>query len=234
MQAYNRQWRLGWLFGLSLLLVACGAAIPTPPGIIVGAVDTATVPAIHLPTYDPYLSPSATAPSDPASDSATQLPTDADVRANPPPAGTPSAAAASTRRPDSGPGLDATATLPAAVDQAPDASAFGVSATFGLESTKPAYKPGEHVWFDFTLSNLTALPLPYGEVGVILPDGSFHTSLSGSALSAQERLPWRDWVSLAAAGDQPLVLAICFSPKDECRAGGTWVNLSAPVIVTIR
>jgi len=223
---------LGAFCALSLLLAACGAAIPTPAGIIVGAVDTATVPAIHLPTYDPNLSPSATAPA--PGDPATQTPTDSDVRTSTPPAETSGVLATSTRRPTNGLGPAATATLPAGVGQAPDTSAFGVAATFGLESDKAVFSPGEHVWFDFTLSNLTALPLAYGEVGVILPDGNFHTSLSGSALTGGERLVWRDWVPLAATGDQTLVLAMCFSPKDECRAGGRWVNLSAPVIVTIR
>ncbi len=229
MQAYNKQRRLGWLFGLSLLLVACGAALPTPPGIIVGAVDTATVPAIHLPTYDPGLSPSATAPGD----LPTSTPTDSDVRTKTPPPETPSATAASTRRPGSGRGSDATATLPAAIGPAPDTSAYGVSATFGLESPRPAYSPGEHVWFDFTLTNLKPLPLTYGTVGVILADGSFHTSLSGSSLSGNEHLSWRDWVSFSTPGDQTLVLAMCISSKDECRTGGTWVNLSAPVLVKI-
>jgi hypothetical protein len=226
----QRSWRLVRLIALNLLLAACGAALPNPANIIVRAVDTATVPAIHLPTYDPNYSPSATAPGDPA----TQMPTDSDVRTNTAPVETASAITASTPGPNSGHGPAMTATAPAALGQAPDPSADSVSATFGLESAQPTYKPGEHVWFDFTLSNMTASPILYGEVGVILPDGSFHTSLSGSSLSAREVLPWRDWVSFPAVGDQPLVLAMCFSPKDECRAGGRWVNLSAPVIVTIK
>lgn len=215
------------LLMLSLLLVACQAVAPTPAGIIVRVVDTATVPAISLPAYGTDLSPSATAPSD----LATRTPTDSDVRTKTPPPGTPALTPTSTRRPAGGPG--ATATSPANIGQAPDTSAYGISATFGLESPKPAYSPGEHVWFDFTLTNLKPLPLTYGAVGVILADGSFHTSLSGSALSGNERLAWRDWVSFAAPGDQTLVLAMCISPKDECRTGGTWVNLSAPVLVKI-
>src|SRR5713226_4018861 len=181
------------LFTLSLLLAACGTVAPTPTGIIVRVVDTATVPAISLPAYGTDLSPSATAPSD----LATQTPTDSDVRTKTPPPGTPALTPTGTRRPAGGPG--ATATSPASIGQAPDTSAFGVTATFALESDKPAYKPGEHVWFDFTLTNLKAVPLTYGEVGVILPNGSFHSSLSGSALSANERLSWRDWVSFSAA-----------------------------------
>ena len=211
----------------AVLLVACGATLPTPTGIVVRAVATATVPVISLPAYGTDISPSATAPSDPP----TQTPTDSDVRTNTPPPETPSPTPTGTRRPGGGPA--ATATAPAAVGPAPDTSAYGVSATFGLESAKSAYKPGEHVWFDFTLTNLAALPLNYGEVGVILPNGSFHTSLSASSLQGSERLSWRDWVSFAAPGDQTLVMAMCFSPKDECRTGGTWVNLSAPVLVRI-
>ncbi len=43
----------------------------------------------------------------------------------------------------------------------------------------------------------------------------------------------RNKVSFAAPGPQTLVLAVCLSSKDVCRAGGQWVNLSAPVVVTI-
>ncbi len=203
--------------------------LPTPPGIIVRAVDTATVPAIHLPTYEPGASPSAAAQGDPP----TSTPAASAVQTQTPPPGTPTATATSTRRPGGGGGPGPTATLPADFGPAPDTSAYGVTATFGLESDKAAYSLREHVWFDFTLTNLKAVPLAYGAVGVIMPDGSFHTSLSGSALDAQQRLSWRDWVSFSARGDQTLVLAMCISPKDECRTGGQWVNLSAPVVVRI-
>jgi len=226
----RRPWGHGALFGLSLLLAACGAAASTPTGIVVRVVDTATVPAINLPTHDPDAL-SATAPSD----LATLTPTDSGVRTKTPAPGmsspTPPTTPLRTRRPGSGP--DATATLPASLGPAPDTSMYGVTATFGLEADKAAYAPGEHVWFDFTLANLKAVPLAYGEVGVILPNGSFHSSLSGSSLSANERLSWRDWISFSAAGDHTLVLATCLSTVDECRTGGTWVNLSAPVLVKI-
>ena len=215
------------LFSLSLLLAACGSAEgSTPSGIIVQVIDTATVPPINLPTYDPDFSPSATAPSE----LATQTPTDSGVQTKTPPPGTPNPTATGTRRAG---GLAATATLPASTDQAPDTSAFGIAATFGLEADKPTYAPGERVWFNFTLTNLKAAPLAYGEAGVILPDGSFHASLSGSSLSAHEHLPWRDWVSFSASGDQRLILAMCLATVDECRTGGTWINLSAPVLVKI-
>jgi hypothetical protein len=217
------------LLALSLLLAACGGAIPVPAGIVVGAVATATVPAIHLPTYAPGASPSATTPGD----RPTSTPTAFEAQTKTPPPGTATATAASTRRPGSGSAPGPTATVPAAIGPAPDTSAYGVAATFGLEGDKAAYRPGEHVWFDFTLTNLKPLPLTYGAVGVILPDGSFHSSLSGSSLSANERLSWRDWVSFSASGDQPLVLSMCISPVDVCRTGGTWVNLSAPVFVKI-
>ena len=217
---------LGALLSLSLMLAACGAGASTPTGIIVQVIDTATVPAINLPTYDPDFSPSATVPSE----LATQTPTDSPVQTKTPLPETPNPTATGTR-PAGRPGP--TATLPARLDQAPDTSAFGIVATFGLEADKSAYTPGEQVWFNFTLTNLKAVPLAYGEVGVILPNGSFHPSLSGSSLSAHESLPWRDWVSFSASGDQPLILAVCLATVDECRTGGTWVNLSAPVVVKI-
>jgi hypothetical protein len=217
------------LTAAAMLLAACAVRPPTPTGIVVQAVASATRPAISLPAYGTDVALSATAPSD----LATQTPTDSDVRTKTPPPETPSATptGTGTRRPSGGPA--ATATLPVSVGPAPDTSAYGVSATFGLETPKSAYRPGEHVWFDFTLTNLKALPLDYGEVGVILPNGSFHSSLSGSSLSANERLSWRDWVSFSSSGDQSLILAMCISTVDECRTGGTWVNLSAPVVVSI-
>jgi hypothetical protein len=240
--------RIGWLairtklkqtqLALTLaaaLLAGCatGPQASAPDSIVVGQVATAT----SLASITPTSTPAALLSPMPTSLLPTATPTDSDVRtktpapgtAGPTPTSTPSPSR--TRRPGGGP--DATATSPASVGQAPDTSAYGVTATFFLESDKSAYKPGEHVWFDFTLTNLKALPYTYGAVGVILADGSFHTSLSGSSLDAQERLTWRDWVSFSAPGDQRLVLAMCISPKDECRTGGTWVNLSAVVAVKV-
>ncbi len=209
---------------LGLLLAGCGAVGSRPEGIVVRIVDTATVPAISLPTYAAGLS--GTAPGD----WATETPTDSGVRTKTPEPGTPGPAPTRTRRPGSGASLSAT---PIGVGQAPDTRAYGVTATFYLEAAKSVYQPSERVWFGFTLTNLKDAPLDYGAVGVILPDGSFHTSLSASSLAAQETLPWRDWVSFSAPGQQTLVLAMCFSPKDVCRAGGQWVNLSAPVPVNV-
>jgi hypothetical protein len=221
----QRSWRPGIAGALSLLLAACGATVTPPVGIVVRAVATATVPAISLPAYGADLS------ATPTGDQPTLTPTDSEVRTSVAPLGTPGPTPTSTRRPASGQG--ATPTLPAGPNQAPDTSAYGVSATFFLETPKPDYKPGEHIWVDFTLTNLTAAPLAYGEVGIVLGNGSFHTSLSGSSLLGNEHLSWRDWVSFSSPGDQTLVLAMCFSPKDECRTGGTWVNLSAPLVVRI-
>ncbi len=225
MSARNRPWIQATLLVLGLLLAGCGAVRSQPEGIVVRLVDTATVPAISLPTYGVDLS--TTAPGG----QATQTPTDSDVRTKTPdPNATPMPTPTRTRRPGSGAGPSAT---PIGVGPAPDTRAYGVTATFHLEAAKAAYQSSEWVWFRFSLTNLTDAPLNYGAVGVILPDGSFHTSLSGSSLAAKETLPWRDWVSFAAPGPQTLVLAMCLSPKDVCRAGGQWVNLSAPVSVTI-
>src|SRR5260221_11519880 len=135
----KRPWGQGVFLALSLVLTACGGAIPVPAGIVVGAVDTATVPAIHLPTYDPNLSTSPTVPRD----LPTLTPTDSGVRTKTPPPGTPVLTLTRTRRP--GAALGATATPVASDVQAPDTSAYGVNATFGLEGGKAAYRPGEHV-----------------------------------------------------------------------------------------
>src|SRR5262249_53933742 len=185
-----------------------------PAGIIVAQVATATVPAIHLPDYPTDLAPATSAPGDPPTATPTAAPGQTEAAPQ-----TATLAPSATRR-AVGNGSAAPATATASLGVAPDPSAFGVLASFGLESSKSSYKPGEKIWFDFALTNLAAVPLPYGAVGVILPDGSFHTSLSGSELAGSEHLSWRDWVSFPASGDQVLVLAMCFSAKAECRAAG--------------
>jgi hypothetical protein len=224
---YKRLWALGAFFGLGLLLAACGVTATPPAGIVVQAVATATVPPISLPAYGADLS------ATPTTNLPTLTPTDSEVRTRVAPPGTPSPSPTRTRRAVSSQ-AGATPTLPPSPIQAPDTSAYGVAATFFLEVSKPDYRPGEHIWFDFTLTNLTAAALAYGEVGVVPGNSTFHTSLSGSSLSANERLAWRDWVSFSTPGDQTLVLAMCFSPKDECRTGGIWVNLSAPLVVHVK
>src|SRR5438093_217972 len=128
---------LGACLGLSLMLAACGTAAASPAGIVVQVIDTATVPAINLPTYDPDILPSATAPSE----LATPTPTDSAIRTKTPPPGTPNPTATGTR-PAARLGSGATATLLAGTDQAPDTSAFGIAATFGLEAAQPSYAPG--------------------------------------------------------------------------------------------
>ena len=220
------------LLALSMMLTACGAVLPKGSGgIVVGAVDTATSPAIHLPTFATDVPASVTVTGDPATATSTASPSPSQT----PPLSTPSATAASTRRPGStGSGPGPTATVPVDLGPAPDTSAYGLAVTFGLEANKAAYSRGEHVWFDFTLTNLAAVPLDYGEVGVVLPDGSFHTSLSASSLQGSQTLNWRDWVSFSSSGDQTIILAMCFSPKDQCLKDGKWANLSAPVLVRIK
>jgi hypothetical protein len=214
----------GLLVVLVPLLASCNPVQSAPEGIVVRLVDTATVPVISLPTYAADLS--LTAPTD----LATPTPTDSEVRTKTPdPNLRPSPTA--TRRPGAGPEVTATA---ASAGAALDTRAHGVVAAFHLEAAQATYQPGERVWFAFTLTNLKEMPLDYGAVGVILPDGSFHTSLSASSLAAQETLPWRDWVSFSELGQQTLVLAMCLSPKAVCLGGGQWVNLSAPVPVMIQ
>ena len=76
--------------------------------------------------------------------------------------------------------------------------------------------------------------LKYGFIGVAVSDGRFHTSWSGAALAANSTLNRRDWVSVPETGDYTITLTMCLSAKEECPTTGTWVNLSAPVPVTIR
>lgn len=223
------RWLAKWL-GLSLLLAACGPVTATPAGIVVEVIASATLPGIELPTYPAGARPTNTAA--PAVREPTPTPTDSGLRTKTPdPNATAAPSATRTRRPGSAGAETATPTVPG---QTLEAGTHGVRATFGLEAPAPAYAPDERVWLQFTLTNLSDDRLSYGAVGFILPNGSFHTSLSGSSLAANETLPWRDWVSFAAPGDYAVTLAMCFSPKPECYSGGRWANLAAPVVVTIK
>jgi hypothetical protein len=235
--------RLGLLL-LAVVLAACAPATPTPFSIVVGQVDTATPPPSSTPTATETATPTET----PLPPSAT--PTDSPLRTKTPgptitpgpigtlaPTDTPAATATRTRGPVSAPATRTPTAVPggarAAIGPAPDLSAHGLAVTFQLEGRGRVFSAGQKMWFRMTVRNLTEDVLRYGYLGVAVSNGHFHTSWSGSSLQPQGVLNWRDWVSVDEPGDYTLTLAMCLSPLDDCQGGGRWVNVSAPVPITI-
>jgi hypothetical protein len=236
----GKHWVLPGLLALTgLLLGACAApsAASGPLNVVVAPVATATGLATVTPTPVALLSPTASA----TLAVPTRTATAARLRTKTPePTSTPTNTAPTatrTRAPVIPPTRTATATpggARAGIGPAPDTSRHGVSATFNLEARSRTYRPDQKIWFRMQITNLTDAELKYGFIGVAVSDGRFHTSWSGAALAANSTLNWRDWVSVPETGDYTITLTMCLSAKEECPTTGTWVNLSAPVPVTIR
>jgi hypothetical protein len=225
------------LLALAALLAACAPPVAEvePVRVVVGQVDTATSWASRT------VPPDATATATETPIPPTRTPTDSPLRTKTP---APTATATNTaptatrtRAPVVPPTRTATTTpggARAAIGPAPDTSAHGASATFTLEARNRTYKTKQKIWFRFVVTNLTESTLNYGFLGVVVSDGSFHTSWSGSSLAPLAALRWRDWVAIDTPGDYTITLSMCFSPQDLCRdPGSSWVPMSAPVPVTI-
>jgi hypothetical protein len=208
---------LKWLTLGGLLLSACAA--PTAPAVSMNVVvePVATATGLTAVTFTPTAELSAT----PSAVMAMETATDTGLRTK-------------TPVPGSQPSLQPSPSTPGAIGPAPDTSAYGVTALLSLELPGRTYRPNQKIWFRFEITNLTDVELTYGFIGVVISDGRFHTSWSGSSIGASSRLNWRDWVSVRERGDYTLTLSMCVSPKEECQAGGTWVNLSAAVPITVR
>ena len=222
---------VGWLTVAALFLAACGSS-PTPVSIVVGRVATATALATStdVPQAAGTSPPTATITPLAASATASGLRTKTPV-----PAGSASPSPSATRRSGGGGAPPTpTATAPSAGGGSLDTRAHGVSGTLRMEAVEHVYRTGEQMWFRWTVTNLTQADLNYGHIGVLLSSGEFHTSWSGSFLRPRSTANWRDWVPAAAAGQQTLVLAICLSSAAECENGGKWVNLTAPLVVTVQ
>ena len=222
----------GWLALSAVLVAACGGASGAPVSIVVGSVATATGLATVTPLSDADLAATLTA-SVP-----TRVPTAtlSGLRTKTPEASGPaSATPGPTRRPGGG-GAAATMTptTPGANGGSLDTRAHGVSGTLRMEASERVYRAGEQMWFRWTVTNLTQANLHYGHIGVVRSGGDFHTSWSGSFLAPRATANWRDWVSATTPGEYTLVLSICLSSAAECEGGGKWVDLTAPLGVTVR
>lgn len=242
-RCYGLQRQDAWCWGLVLAgLVLAACAVPPadatgPLNVVVGRVATATGLATSTRTPTPALTPTASA----TAAVPTPTPTLARLRTKTP---APTASATNTvptptrTRPRAIPPTVTPSLTPggaqAGIGPAPDTSGRGISATFNLEGRSRTFKVNQKIWFRLRITNLTEAALPYGFIGVAISDGRFHTSWSGASLAANGTLNWRDWVSLPAPGDYTLTLAMCFSPKDVCPVAGDWVNLSAPVPITVK
>jgi hypothetical protein len=239
-QRWKRLWGLAkctLLTGLVLAACAPPPAATVPLHVVVGQVATATGPATRTATPTPIQSPTpsvAVAGPTPTPTPArlrtkTPAPTTSPTQTVPTPTRTRPRAIPSTPTPTPTPGG-----ARAGIGPAPDTSGRGVSATFNLEGRSRTFKVDQKIWFRLRIANLTEAELPYGFIGVAVSDGRFHTSWSGASLAAGGTLTWRDWVSVPAPGDYTITLVMCFSAKEVCPSMGDWVNLSAPVPVTIK
>lgn len=246
-------WSSRWfaLLGVVALLAGCAPAapaMPTPFNIVVQVLDTATPPPSATALATATGTPTGTATRTVTPIPPTLTPTDSEVRTKTPdpkatrpptstsvPSDTPTPTPVRTRAPQATRPPTATKSgATAAIGPAPDTSAYGVTGTFTLEGRSRTFKSGQKIWFRLVVTNLTESELKYGYLGVVVSNGSYHTSWSGSSIKSLGKLQWRDWVSVAEPGDYTLTLAMCLSPQDECSsAGSTWVNLSAAVPITI-
>jgi hypothetical protein len=209
----------------ALALGGCGGSAGGLPNISVGLVDTAT----PRPTLTPISAQERQATA--TSLAALVLQPAGQLSATPDESPLPPAAASATRRAGGGGGPAPTAT-PTPTPTL-DVRQLGIEASFSLEAQRTRYRRNEPIWVNFTITNVNGTPLPYGFIGITLPDNSFHTSLSGLVLAPFEVKPWRDWVSLASPGSYRLRLSMCFSSRDECRNGGHWTEVAPPLSVII-
>jgi hypothetical protein len=225
--------RLAVCLALAALLAACGEPAQAPVSIVVGRVATATGLATLTEPPGAELTTTAT----PSATLRPLTPTVSGLRTKTPLPGSPSPSPSATRRPGGG-GAAATSTPTPAASGANggslDTRAHGVTGTLRMEAAERVYQRNEQMWFSWTVTNLTAADLNYGHIGVVQSAGGFHTSWSGSALRPRTTANWRDWVSFAAPGEYTLVLAICLSSAAECEGGGQWVDLTAPLAVTVQ
>jgi hypothetical protein len=163
-------------------------------------------------------------------------PTLSGLRTKTPVPGSPSPTPSATRRRGGGAAATPTPTpeAPGANGGSLDTRVHGVTGTFRMEAADRIYSANEQMWFRWTVTNVTEADLTYGYIGVVPSSGAFHTSWSGSSLRARSTANWRDWVSFAAPGEYTLFLSICLSPAAECEGGGKWVDLTAPLSVTVQ
>lgn len=206
---------------------------PTVPPLLVGVTispvptrgptDTPQPTATFTPTATSTPPPTAT-PTDTPAVTETQPPTNTDIP--------------STRLPQQvAPTLPPT-TVPTQ-PPASGGSSRGLTADFSVEST--AIRPGERVWFNFTIRNPGSAAVPWGIIGAAvelngqnMPD-LFQTSWSGAGtFDPGSPMTWRDAVTLPSAGTYTLHLAVCYSDEATCRTpNGAWEYLGPPATVTV-
>jgi hypothetical protein len=215
---------------LAALLPAACAPRNVPANIVVAQVATATGLATSTQPRDAELSITLT----PSATTRAPTPTLSGLRTKTPvPSGSITLTPTATRRGGAAPPTE-TPTGPAVNGGSLDTRADGVIGTLAMEKADRVYQTNEQMWLRWTVSNITANSLSYGHIGVVPSTGEFHTSWSGSTLRPHSNSNWRDWVSFSAPGEYTLVLAICLSPAAECEGGGRWVDLTAPLSVTVR
>jgi hypothetical protein len=222
-----------WLLAtLSMLLIASCSSPQAPISIVVGSVATAT----GLPTVTEVPSAEVEAATPATATTRAPTPTISGLRTKTPVPGSPSPTPTATRRRGGGAASTETPTAGAvgANGGSLDTRSHGVTGTFRLEAAQRVYQPNEQIWFRWTVTNLTEAALNYGYIGVVQSTGGFHTSWSGSFLRPRSTSNWRDWVSFSMPGEYTVFLSMCLSPAAECEGGGKWVDLTAPLSVTIQ
>lgn len=123
----------------------------------------------------------------------------------------------------------------------PPANTNGLTASHFALQPRAVLSTNQPVWFEFTVTNSTGGPVPFGSLGVMpKKDGQdrrnwYQNSWGGNNDSMPANgLSWEDNIKLPEKGNYTLRLVVCFDGYQSCiNGGGTFVTLSQEIPVTI-
>ena len=108
----------------------------------------------------------------------------------------------------------------------------GIVATFRMHKTTGA--PYEHLFFTFTVVNITSSAINYGILAAHTDQGVTADSWHEPLLPGQT-LSWDDHIDFSVSGTYQVYLGICYASHDACKTGGApWTKLSPSTSVTIQ